>query len=137
MVRPHSCRRRDLVAPRRPAELVREAGLLGARDLVQRRIERRDRLREAAAIAPGRAVRDERGVLDRRDLDELLRDQRPAERGRHRIARIRQRAGLERRQHAVARELLARVEHVRARWRRRRARDRGSRRGRPTARGRA
>ena len=51
--------------------------------------------------------------------DERLRDQRPRQRGRHRIPRIRQGAGLERRQHDVARELLARVDHVRARRARR------------------
>ena len=71
-------------------------------------------VREAAPIAPDRAVRDVRGVLDRGDLHERLRNQRPRQRRRHRIARIRQGAGLERRQHDVARELLARVDDVRA-----------------------
>ena len=41
--------------------------------------------------------------------------ERTRQRGRHRIARVRQGAGLERRQHDVAREFLARVDHVRAR----------------------
>jgi hypothetical protein len=53
-------------------------------------------------------------VLDRRDLHQRLRDQRTRQRGRHRIARVRQGARLERRQHEVARQFLTGVDHMRA-----------------------
>ena len=61
------------------------------------------------------AVRDRRRAFDLRDVDEMLRDERPAERGGQRVAALVHRAGLQRRQDEVARELLAHVEHVRAR----------------------
>ena len=60
------------------------------------------------------AVRDRRGPLHPRDLDQPLGDERPGERGRQRIAILVQRAGLERRQDVVAGELLACIDHVRA-----------------------
>ena len=62
----------------------------------------------------GAAVRDGRRLLDLGDLDELLRDERAAERRRQRVAVLVERVGLQRRQDVVARELLAHVEHVRA-----------------------
>ena len=44
----------------------------------------------------------------------MLRDQRPAERGRQRIAILVKRAGLQRRKDVLLRELVAHVEDVRA-----------------------
>jgi hypothetical protein len=48
-----------------------------------------------------------------RVLDRELRDQRPAERGEQRIAVAVVGVGLDRRQHVLLRELLARVDDVR------------------------
>ena len=60
------------------------------------------------------AVRDDGRAFHARDLDQLARDQRPAERGGERIAVLVERAGLQRGQDVLARELLAHVEDVRA-----------------------
>ena len=57
-------------------------------------------------------MRNSRRVLHLRDLDELLGDQRAAERGGQRIPFFVHRAGLERRQNVIAREFLPHVEHV-------------------------
>ena len=58
------------------------------------------------------SVRDRLRALDVGDLDELSRDERAGERGTERISAVADGAGLKRRQHEAAREVLARVEHV-------------------------
>ena len=60
----------------------------------------------------GAAVGNRARLFDAGDLDQLPRNQRPAERRPHWIAVFVDRVGLERRQDVVARELLADVEHV-------------------------
>ncbi len=60
------------------------------------------------------AMRDARRALDVGDLDEFLRDERPAERRRQRIPIFVQRVGLQRRQDVATRKLFAQIEHVRA-----------------------
>ena len=49
-----------------------------------------------------------------RDLDELLRDQRPAQRRGQRISLFVHRVGLQRRQDVVAGKLLAHIQHMAA-----------------------
>ena len=51
-------------------------------------------------------------TLKPRDLDEVFGDEGPAERGGQRVPVLVHRAGLQGRQHEVARELVAQVEHV-------------------------
>ncbi len=79
--------------------------------------EQPDRLVQPRAIGVvfPRAVTDARRAFHPRDLDELTRDQRPAQHAAERPAIIARRARAERRQQIVAREALAHVEHVRAR----------------------
>ena len=79
-------------------------------------IERRDERVEAQAVVARRraAVGDGGRAFHPGDVDELARDERPRERGRHRRAIGVERAGLERRQRVVADELLAHVDDVRA-----------------------
>ena len=59
-------------------------------------------------------MRNRRRLLDLGDLDELLADERPAERGRHRIAILVDGVRFERREDVIVCELLAQIEHVRA-----------------------
>ena len=60
----------------------------------------------------GAAVGDRVAAALARVLDRELGDQRPPERGEQRVAAAVERVGLDRGQHVVARELLARVDHV-------------------------
>ena len=60
----------------------------------------------------GAAVGNRVAARTTRVLDRQLRDQRPPERREQRIAAAVQRVRLDRRHHVVARELLARVDHV-------------------------
>ena len=57
-------------------------------------------------------MRDGRGLLDFGDLDQLLADERAAERGGHRVAVLVDGVGLEGRQDVIAREFVAQIEDV-------------------------
>ena len=84
------------------------------RDDLQLGRERRDRGLDADLVVAlaGAAVRDRVAARAARDVDGELGDERAAERGEERVAAAVQRVGLDRRQHEVAGELLARVDRV-------------------------
>ena len=94
---------------------TRHAPVARRRDHLQLRIQRAGRHVEPDLVVAlaGATVRDGRGLLDFGDLDQLLADERAAERGGHRVAVLVDGVGLERGQDEIARELLADIEHVR------------------------
>ena len=79
--------------------------------------EQPDRFIEPRAIGVvfPRAMTDARRAFHLGDVDELTRNQRPAQHPAHRPAILARRAGAKRGQQIIAREALAHVEHVRAR----------------------
>ncbi len=84
------------------------------RDDLQVGGERRDRRLDADLVVAlaGAAVGDRVAAGRAGDVDGELGDQRAPERGEQRVAAAVQRVGLDRRQHEVAGELLARVDRV-------------------------
>ena len=84
------------------------------RDHLQLRRERRDRALDPHLVVAlaGAAVGDRVAARLARVLDRELGDQRPAERGEQRVAVAVVGVRLDRRQHVLARELLARVDDV-------------------------
>ena len=92
------------------------APLAGGRDDLQRGRERGGADIEPHLVVPlpRAAVRDARRPLLLCDAHEVLRDERPAERGRERVDALVDGARPQRRPDELAHELLARVHHVRA-----------------------
>ena len=88
----------------RVGAITRSAGLSAAIECVEP---------EPVVARRATTVRDRRGVLHSRHVDELARDERPGERRRHRRAIGVHRAGLERRHGVVANELFAHVDDMR------------------------
>ena len=115
-------RRRLAAALDRDAVLARVGDLLLAahppladrRDHLELGCQRRDRGLDPHLVVAlaGAAVGDRVAARPARVLDRELGDQRPAERGEQRIAEAVDRVGLDRRQHVLVRELLARVDDV-------------------------
>ena len=83
-------------------------------DHTERRIEGSNQCVEPDAVVArrGTTMRDGRGALHARDVDQLAGDQRPCERGRHRRAIAVERPCLQRRKRVIADELIAHVDHV-------------------------
>jgi hypothetical protein len=84
------------------------------RDHLQLGRERGDRGLDPDLVValPGAAVRDRVAAGPARVLDRELGDQRPAQGGEERVAEPIDRIGLDRRQHVLVGELLARVQYV-------------------------